>query len=267
MNNKWNNAIVTKINVAIYVKPGSGEAIHNNRPFHGLVINASPGERLYCFSDGNLLKTDKNDVFYLPKGSNYQVKSAVSGGCYAINFDLLEDPELPPFRIRFSNSASVMQLFKDAVSAFKNGNPDASLHIRRSIYDILLLLQKEKQRSYLPSAKEKLIEPAVQIIHQAFTDNSVTIRSLAASCGISEVYLRRLFLDRYGTSPKEYMINLRMEYAKRLLQSGQFSVSEVAEMCGYGDLSHFSREYSRRIGLSPKAYKNSHPVENHIVTQ
>ena len=257
MDNKWNNVIPTKINTAIYVKPGFGEPIHNNRPFHGLVINESPGERRYCFSDGNIMKTNINDVFYLPKGSSYQVKPAGAGGCYVINFDLLEDPEWPPFVVHFKNDEVVLRVFKDAVSAYKNGGIDHVLHVRKNIYDILLLVQKEQQRSYMPSTKERLIEPAVRAIRQGFADSGLTIRDLAAGCGISTPYLRRLFEEIYGVSPKEYILNLRIEYAKRLLQSGQFFVYEVAEMCGFGEPCHFSREFSRRTGLSPKNYKNS----------
>ena len=53
---------------------------------------------------------------------------------------------------------------------------------------------------------------------------------------------------------KGYLIRTRIEYAKSLLSLGSFSVAEVAAMSGYSDLSHFSREFSRRVGVSPSQY-------------
>jgi AraC-like DNA-binding protein len=72
---------------------------------------------------------------------------------------------------------------------------------------------------------------------------------------VSEVYLRKIFEKKFGVSPKEYMISLRMEYAKQLLSSGEVGVAEVAQMCGYAEPCHFSREFKKRFGISPKNYK------------
>ena len=69
-------------------------------------------------------------------------------------------------------------------------------------------------------------------------------------------FYRRLFLAAFGVSPKEYVIQKRIEYAKYLLLSGDFSVSEVAIITGYSEPCHFSREFSKRVGISPKQYKN-----------
>jgi AraC-like DNA-binding protein len=110
----------------------------------------------------------------------------------------------------------------------------------------------------MPSAKEQLLAPAITAIGQHFTDNDLTVSRLAHLCGISETYLRRLFCDRFGMGPKEYVIERRLSYAVRLLESGQFSVGEIAGMCGYAEPCHFSREFSRRYGMSPNEYKNRH---------
>ncbi|MBE6591666.1 MAG: helix-turn-helix transcriptional regulator, partial [Ruminococcaceae bacterium] len=75
-----------------------------------------------------------------------------------------------------------------------------------------------------------------------------------ALCGVSEVYFRKLFLNSFGVSPKEYMIQKRMDYAKNLLKSGDFSISEIATLCGYTESCHFSREFSKREGISPNQY-------------
>ena len=74
-------------------------------------------------------------------------------------------------------------------------------------------------------------------------------------CNVSEAYFRRIFTEKYGISPKEYIINMRIDYAKQLLRSGQMSVSDTARACGYFEESHFSREFSKRVGVSPCEYK------------
>ena len=52
----------------------------------------------------------------------------------------------------------------------------------------------------------------------------------------------------------DYITDYRIEYAKMLLRMGTLSVSEVASLCGFCEPCHFSREFSRRVGMSPSEY-------------
>ena len=124
----------------------------------------------------------------------------------------------------------------------------------RALYDGIYQMQKEEQKQYISGRHLSLIAPAIQEINRSFTENELSISKLAALCGISEVYFRRLFLNAFGVSPKEYIIQKRIEYAKTLLSSEAFSVSEVAALCGYAEPCHFSREFSKRVGMSPTQY-------------
>ena len=126
---------------------------------------------------------------------------------------------------------------------------------KRAIYDIILGLEKERSMAYMPTEKERIIQPGIERMMSGYTEQGITVSELAGLCGISEVYFRRLFLAKYGVSPKEYIINLRINYAKQLLKSGEFSVSRVAELCGYPEPCHFSREFSRIVGASPSSCK------------
>ena len=250
----WNNAIVTDIGLAIYVSPSAEKAIHHDRPFHGFVINDATASKNIYFSDGTVLNTGPNEVYYLPKGSHYRVEDTAPGGCWAINFALLQDIAENPFSLHFRNPEAVCKLFKDAAAAWRERSDICNTVIRKNIYSLIIHIEKEYRRSYLPSKKELLIQPAIDTINRDFTSRSLTVTSLAKSCGISEAYFRRIFLDKFSLSPKEYIINLRIEYAKRLLQSDQLPVNQVAELCGYYEPCHFSREFSRYAGISPKAY-------------
>lgn len=252
----WNAITITQIKLAMYVQPGTGRIQHMNRPSHGLVIDDADACKEYCFSDGTVLKTQGKSVFYLPKGSTYQLRYlGKPTGCWAINFLLDEDICEKPFVLNFKNSEPILENFKEAVNAFKRSDNDAQLIVKRNLYDIILKIRKESEKKYLPSAKRQLIQPAIDRIRRDFTDRNLTVAELAALCNMSENYFRRIFGQEFGCSPKAYIIHRRIEYAKALLSDERFSVAEIAEMCGYFEPCHFSREFKRITGIAPKDYK------------
>ena len=104
-------------------------------------------------------------------------------------------------------------------------------------------------------SEEKRLEPAMEVIKDRFSDNALTVSELASVCGISEVYFRKLFQSKFNISPKDYLIRMRMEYAKSLLETGQITVSKVAELCGYAEPCHFSREFSKYFGVAPSRHQ------------
>jgi len=254
MNNNWKDLVITKISVAVYVAPNTGNSVHKNRHFHGLVLNDNNSVKDYVFDDGYVMRTERNSLFYLPKGSSYHVDSFLIGGCYAINFD--SEIHDKPFSVTFRNTESLLHNFKLACEAWKGNSDSAHLLAMRTLYDCIYQMQKEEQRQYMSVRHRSLISPAIQKIESSFAENELSVSHLARLCGISEVYFRRLFLNAFGISPKEYISQKRIEYAKILLSSGDFSVSEVAMLCGYAEPCHFSREFSKRVGISPKQYEN-----------
>jgi transcriptional regulator GlxA family with amidase domain len=81
------------------------------------------------------------------------------------------------------------------------------------------------------------------------------IRTLARHAAMSQRTFVRRFLAATGNTPREYIQRVRIEAAKRLLESGQSSVGEVARRTGYGDLAAFRRLFVRGTGLTPSDYR------------
>ncbi len=69
---------------------------------------------------------------------------------------------------------------------------------------------------------------------------------------MSEVNFRRAFREYMGVSPIDYRNALRLEYAGRLLRSGEYNVSEAAELSGFSNISFFIRSYKKKYGHTPK---------------
>ena len=252
MKNDWRDTVIAKIDMAVYVPPNTGKHIHKDRPNHGLVLNDGTCVRDYCFSDGRVLRVGENALFYLPKGSSYEVKTIHEGGCYAINFDAgIADI---PFSVRLKNSAPIKKSFKRACDEWLRLDGMQSIAAMRALYEAIDTLLREREQEYMPNARHLLIIPAIAEIERSFLQAEISVEKLSALCGISEVYFRKIFASVLGVSPKEYIIRKRMEHACRLLLSGQCEVNEVAALCGYAEPCHFSREFKKRMGVSPKGY-------------
>ena len=72
-------------------------------------------------------------------------------------------------------------------------------------------------------------------------------------------YLRKLFKKEVGLTPLEYLTRLRMKKAETVLTAmwtRDYSVAEIAELCGYSDALYFSRVFKKHYGCSPTAFAN-----------
>ena len=175
-------------------------------------------------------------------------------GCWAINFDVLDTIDAAPFAIKIHNADDVLLHYRKAVEAYLKAEEHSLLAVISRLYSLLLLLKKEQERRYVPSGKTQLLQPALDRMNAHYCDRELSVGELATLCGVSVSYFRRVFAEAHGISPKEYIIRRRMDYARQLLLSGQFTVTEVADLCGYAEPCHFSREFSRRTGTSPAQY-------------
>jgi AraC-like DNA-binding protein len=99
--------------------------------------------------------------------------------------------------------------------------------------------------------------PAVRHIHKAF-DEDLRIVDLARRTGLSHSQFSRRFKSVLGVTPKDYLLRVRVRHARRLLESTDRTVSEVALASGFYDHSHFSHAFRRLTGFAPLAYRNSH---------
>jgi len=83
----------------------------------------------------------------------------------------------------------------------------------------------------------------------------VPVSELACAVNLSPAHLSRLFRRELGRSPACVWRELRLDHAKRLLQTSFLTVKQVMGTCGWSDPSHFCREFKRRHGCTPKSLR------------
>ena len=107
------------------------------------------------------------------------------------------------------------------------------------------------------SVKHKL-QIALNYIEQNL-DEKLTLDLLAERVSISKYYLCRLFVKHLDITPRQYIIEQRIDKAKQLLkQKPSMQIVDIALNCGFASHSHFNRQFNRNTGMSPKSYRNSY---------
>lgn len=263
MTDNWKDVRIGRIGTALIVPFGTGHIIHKNRPLHGLVFNLKGADKIYYFDDGTEMFTGGLELFYLPQGSSYRVEhtSTAHEGCYAINFEITTPFSDKPFTVRPRDHETVRKLFKSAVAAWERRTELSELGVVRQLYDIIYTMLVESEREYMGSCAAARIAEAKRIISERFSDPTLTVAELAAVTGVSGAYFRRLFTAVHGVLPKEYIAKLREAKAKELLIYDSLPIADVAKLSGYSDACHFSREFKRRVGVSPQSYRRGDEIE------
>ncbi len=103
---------------------------------------------------------------------------------------------------------------------------------------------------------ENAVEIVKNYIDQHFCE-AITLEDLGRLVYLSSGYLAKSFKKATGISLGSYIIDCRITYAKELLMSGDYSVSQAASLSGYDNFTYFSRVFKAKTGMSPKEYKNS----------
>ncbi len=97
------------------------------------------------------------------------------------------------------------------------------------------------------------VAAAVALIHEEY-GRQLPLAELARTANMSVAQIERYFLRIFHLTPRQMIIQTRVDAASRLLKGGA-SVAEIAQACGYGDHSAFTRQFKATTGVTPTQYR------------
>jgi len=86
-------------------------------------------------------------------------------------------------------------------------------------------------------------------------DSDLSLKALANESGYSRVHFVRMFKAATGSSPHNYLLNLKLERVRELLKNPSMSLIDIALDCGFSSHSHMSRLFHKFVGVTPSAYR------------
>ena len=84
----------------------------------------------------------------------------------------------------------------------------------------------------------------------------LSLTALAAVAQMSPYYFSRLFKQSTGLSPHQYVLQQRVEWAKRLLAEARLSITDVAQRVGFASQAHLTLVFRQRVGATPRQYRH-----------
>jgi AraC-like DNA-binding protein len=243
-----------------------GPAVHS----YYLIHTAAAGKGIYEIN-GKPYKCSKGDSFVIFPGElfSYEADSQEPWHYVWVAFRghlsgvLLQQLGITPERpvIPGSGTRKTLALYRRLLRALQQTEwpPLADLEAA----GILRLLLHEfglSNQAVLPfkqtqaTAAERQVNQAVRWLSLQYAQ-PVSIDQLARSLGYHRTHLSKIFKQQIGLSPMQFLMQIRLEQAKTLLES-HWTVEQVASSVGFADALYFSKQFRKRFGLSPTEYRS-----------
>ena len=229
----------------VFVDMKSGEfAMVNSKQLHSVKILEEGTEIIAIVFNEAIVRNsglDNTEHLYFTPYLNNQLKLP---NFFKINrcsevmsnsmFRLINEYERKEKGFELIIKSEIFQVFGLAFRSFYQSDPHTNLSIRRD-YNLSPLL--DYMRTY-------------------YTQD-ISLEKAADMVSLSPNYLCKVFKKVTGKTLTEYMHHLRINEAERLLIEKDYTVSEIAEMVGFGSITYFGRVFKRIKGMSPSAKRNS----------
>jgi len=134
------------------------------------------------------------------------------------------------------------------------------IYLKAKVYELLGLYFNTAEEGDVEQCPFLIDEDNVRRIKMAKEiaiqqmSNPPSLKVLADEVGISLKKLKEGFKEIYGDTVYSYILNYKMEYARKLLERGNKNVNEIGLIIGYSTASHFIAAFKKKYGTTPKKY-------------
>lgn len=108
-----------------------------------------------------------------------------------------------------------------------------------------------------------VVETAKEYIQNNYSKD-ISLDDVSRTVNISPYYFSKIFKEETGEGFVEYLTGIRIEKAKELLNTTEYSIKEICSVVGYADPNYFSRSFKKNVGVTPTEYKDGKPSAERV---
>lgn len=166
----------------------------------------------------------------------------------SLNLVLTGIRKMPFMQVQINEYLGRNILSLESISKFKTME-----QLKNWIINMLKSMNELMLKANMPD-KRDVVEEAKIYIHKNF-NRELSLNEISNQFYINPYYFSQLFKKKTGETYQNYLMNLRVERAKKLLEETDLKLYEVCEMVGYSDTNHFNKIFERITGMKPAEYK------------
>lgn len=133
----------------------------------------------------------------------------------------------------------------------------AAEYLPESIIEQFMETVHQVLKEQIIPENEKVLYSIQKYIEENYT-SKITLDDISKKFWISKQHLLKLYKQQFGITPYVRIMDLKIEKAKLLLIENRMKVVEIAELLNFTDESHFSRNFKKYTGVSPREFKNQY---------
>ncbi len=149
--------------------------------------------------------------------------------------------------IQQDGSSSALPLLESILTEYRN----QKIAYKEAAVAFLQIFLVRLMRELLEDNKECRDLHYIKTYLEQYYNQKINFRGLSAMTGYSYDYFRHIFKMKFGASPQEYLINIRLEHAKNMLQDTNLSCTQISASCGFSNSGQMSVMIKRKYGKSP----------------
>jgi len=141
-----------------------------------------------------------------------------------------------------------------------NKKPGYEVFLKNKLEEIIIFLSRKYSQISIPKAKSMVrIGKAIDFIEHNF-HNNIYIQELAEMGFMSVRNFQRIFKEATGLSPNDYLLELRIQSASKLLTETDSAIYDVSNQVGIMDWFYFSKAFKKKFGVSPLNYRKQNKI-------
>ena len=196
---------------------------------------------------------EKDCIYFINLKDTYTVENLEIGESLSIHFSTYEPIDTDSFYTKINNSKDITHILEKIETQKLLSSQDNNL-----LFSLFYKLCNEfdiiKNKQYF--SKNPRISKAREYFDLHFTHKNCLEEGMKI-CSITQRRFNDIFKEHYLTTPNRYIINKKIEYAKKLLKSSNLSIKNISELCGFDDVYYFSKIFKKETLFSPSKYRNN----------
>lgn len=250
-----------------YMVPTPRHYVHKHREIELLMAVSGKGQ---VIADLKTISLCGSEIAVIhPNKVHYVVSESVfTYYCLIIDSDFLVDCGIDPSSLCFEDhiiSKELTEKMHRLQQEWSENKDYRNLLLRALLLDLVVHLCRHHLIRETMAEKEgptlRKIKQSINFIKNHFR-RDLTLDEIAAEAGLSKYHFCREFKKATDLTPIEFINRTRCEYAKNLLESQKYSVTEISEMCGFRTASHFSKTFRGFFGVYPSDYVRNNQKVN-----